>query len=133
MNAGREAYPELAADPFPLEWSCGEFLGGLRIILSLFAAIASPVPRNRRSPSPMPDTLASNAPSRDADLVIQVARGDEREHALDLHHQVFVLGDSRKVSLVIGNGADRLRHPVLRLKILRLTLFDQESPHPFLP
>ena len=75
------------ASPFPFDWSCGEFLRGLRIIPSLLAVITSPVPRNRRPPSPMSDTLASNALSRDAHLVGQVARGDER--ALGLLYDRF--------------------------------------------
>ncbi len=45
---------------------------------SLSATTAHAVPWNPMLPRPMTDTLASNAPSRDADLVLQIARGDER-------------------------------------------------------
>ena len=50
-------------------------------------SVAHPVPWNPSLPRPMTDTLASNAPSRDADLVVQVARGDER--ALGLLYDRF--------------------------------------------
>ncbi|MDZ4862750.1 MAG: sigma-70 family RNA polymerase sigma factor [Gemmatimonadota bacterium] len=54
---------------------------------SLSATTAHAVPWNPTLPRPMTDTLASNAPSRDADLVLQVARGDER--ALGLLYDRF--------------------------------------------
>ena len=48
------------------------------MIPSLSATTAHAVPWNPTLPRPMTDTLASNAPSRDADLVLRIGRGDER-------------------------------------------------------